>query len=313
VQPDQTESLQPDETLVPTLNPTNGVVVEKEDDKENNIDDELEQPDQMDNLKPEEIFPPSSNPTIRPTYAPPTKAPTFPQTNNPTTQPSIGVQSSSLLEGQLPNVLIDFWVDSALSQANNSSDSITPINKNLTIFFQELVETLLVANRIMSATSLHSTELQVFIGNAPDAAAISKSPSTDASLLQISLDGMIYYHPVEVTSAANAKTNEGIDDEEEKIKESISHSFVVYLTFWGASDLETRLEECGFVNPTITSVRVDGREVITAVQEGDDEFDVLLEGGSAGAASSSGSTVISVRSCLQRLILLVGILGLVAP
>ncbi|KAL3922599.1 MAG: hypothetical protein SGILL_002119 [Bacillariaceae sp.] len=178
-------------------------------------------------------------------------------------------------------------------------------------FFHDFVQNLLTASRVIPLSSLNSTSLDVSLESlsamdGDDNEVESSSTATefskaaeDSSNVRVVVDGKVYFYPITNTVADTP-------EQDYVIKESISHSMLVYLTLWGAEDLENELAQCGMSSPRVIAVLVDGNPVELPEHDGDvtgessasDPVEISSEVTNPGAATmTSIPRVFSVSTC----------------
>mmetsp|Transcript_19910 Transcript_19910/g.35009 ORF Transcript_19910/g.35009 Transcript_19910/m.35009 type:complete len:350 (-) Transcript_19910:90-1139(-) len=232
--------------------------LEEEDEEENDeLNEEIINNEDVTNSPPT-IAPTTSSP--EPTWSPTTAATTAVLTITPTaTSPASlpTLDPFSLVEARLPDIVIDLTT-------TTSSSNLPTQDEQFESVLQSFMENLLTASKVLTVSSLESTELSISVASFgvkdDSTGAIAKAPETtssESSSVRIVIDGKVYYYPMALHEYS--KDPQG----------SISHSLLVYFSLWGTDDVEQKLEECGLADPRINAVYVNGTQVV--VSEWDDE------------------------------------------
>mmetsp|Transcript_30121 Transcript_30121/g.34591 ORF Transcript_30121/g.34591 Transcript_30121/m.34591 type:complete len:424 (+) Transcript_30121:122-1393(+) len=268
---------------------------------------------------------PSPSPPPSPPPSPlPTNTPTNIITNNPS-EPTVPFTIS---EVRLPEITIDIItvVDDIFSFAalllddggdkdgNNSigNGDIDSSNNNnnregLNNFFRRFIGDLLVASRVVDSSTLESIDLEIALlpskddnedggkdSNSANTSLLEKTldnkeSATKFTPMRIVLNGRMFHYVEGTTEGAN-------EDEKNDVLllgDFMSHTLAVYFSFWSTDEMVSTLSDFGLTNPKITSVSVDGKIILVAVDtssdaspDGESNNNYVNDGGGGGGTGN---------------------------
>jgi hypothetical protein len=272
-----------DETSAPTVSQEDVQEDQNESPPEENVqEDDIETP------PPTTAAPTGEMPTIGPEDLVDGLAITA-STDIPSTAPQETVVSNKMIETPLPEIYIDLKVTGIIEPMESIETT-----SNCYFFLQNFIETLLTSSRVMSATSLNSTSLEIQLISDTEAettgvTATSRTVESGDSAVRFVIGGTVFHYPRMTIDT----------DEQNDWEDSVSYGLLVYLTLWGTDDFEQSLEQaCELFNAQVTSVWVDGK--IVEIPE-----DILNNGITQPPTETAAATSILSLSAIQFLSILV--------